>query len=387
MWAPSRDLKGVLATLKAMFTYSFIPNDWKKFHRDVPVFGSLFTLLLVTLPFLRGTKRIWLIVLWIHVALFTWYSVHHQDRYLQGILPLMAAVTVAIAVLVWRSFGVFARGALCTLVGLQIVWGGDVYFIQTHAHVKSPIKEVVDLISAGLEGKYEERFAIQKSYQEIGGSVPPDAKILMHLFHEHHAQLGTGRRTVLDSYLWQYGIEYGAAGTPEGIRAMLRDLGVTHVYAAPDKRSDGVNSLAADILFWDFFNRHTTERKKISDGMLVRVPDKPIPAPSSDTVAILPCNAGGPPRGLFRVGDLRVLPFGPKMRDFPPPLKRAATQPEAETLIPMASYVLLEVSCYKDKKPPEIGREFELLVERRGYNGWRTFEIYARRGAPPQPVQ
>ncbi len=45
MWAPTRDLDGLLQTFRALFTFSFIPNDWPMFHRDVPVFGSLYTLL------------------------------------------------------------------------------------------------------------------------------------------------------------------------------------------------------------------------------------------------------------------------------------------------------------------------------------------------------
>ncbi|HET9957384.1 MAG TPA: hypothetical protein VFQ61_22955, partial [Polyangiaceae bacterium] len=37
MWAPKHDLQGLIATLKALFTYSFVPNNWKALHRDVPV--------------------------------------------------------------------------------------------------------------------------------------------------------------------------------------------------------------------------------------------------------------------------------------------------------------------------------------------------------------
>src|SRR5690606_23373510 len=183
MWAPSRDLDGLLETFAALFTFSFVPNDWPRFHRDVPVFGSLFTLLVPALLFLRGTRRVWLVVLWVHLGVFAWYSVHHQDRYLQGIVPLMAASVAATLVLIFRTFGVLVKSAAVALVGLQIVWGGDVYFIQTHAMIRSPIKEVVDLLSSGFERKYESRFDVQKRYQKIGAALPKDARVL---FHEHN---------------------------------------------------------------------------------------------------------------------------------------------------------------------------------------------------------
>ena len=132
LWAPSRDWKGFVETLKALFTFSFIPNDWPAFHGKVPVFGSLFTLLIASLPFLRRTRRLWLLVGWVHISIFIWYWTHHQDRYLQAIMPFMAAVTAGAMVLIWHQARWVVRGALGALVGLQVVWGGDVYFLPTH---------------------------------------------------------------------------------------------------------------------------------------------------------------------------------------------------------------------------------------------------------------
>jgi len=386
LWAPTRDLAGIKQTFKALAVHSFIPNDWKRFHRDVPVFGSLFTLSLLCLPFLKGTKRIWLLVGWIHVALFTWYSVHHQDRYLQGLLPLMAAATAGTFLLTYRSFGPLVRVPLLGLMGLQVIWGGDVFFIQTHAHTKSPAKDVIDLLSSGYEKKYEERFAIQKQWQDVGAAVPKDGKLLIHLFHEHHAHLGTGRRTVLDNYLWQFGIEYGRAGSPEGVRRLLADIGVTHAYFSPDKKSDGVNSIAADILFWDFAAHHLLERKGISGGVLGRLPDKPITARFWDTAVILGCDKYSPPAGLYRVKDLHVLPFGPDVAQFPAPERPAATKQEAEAMINAAEFVVLPTGCYPKDKPAELSRGFEQIVDRRKAGVWREMLIYVRRGEAMPPA-
>ncbi|MDC3958602.1 glycosyltransferase family 39 protein [Polyangium jinanense] len=376
LWKPTRDLKGLLQTLVALVDFSFVPNDWPKFHGKVPVFGSMFTLLLGCLPFLKKAKRIWLVVLLVHVGIFIWYSVHHQDRYLQALMPYMAAVTAAIALSVWRSFGTGARVALATLFGLQIVWGGDVYFIQTHAHARSPLKNSIDLLSAGFEKKHDARFGIQQHWQEVGQATPPQSRLLLHIWPDHHAHLGTMRHTVLDAYLWQFGVEYGAAGSTEGVRTMLRDLGVTHVLAEPDKESDGANSIAADLLFWDFAT-HLRERKTIGQGLLGKVPEEPIQAPFDDLTAVLSCTAKAPAKGLFHVRDLRVLPFGPI--GFPAPIKPAKTKEEAEALLAHAHFVVLEEGCKEIGKPAGITRAFDLVTHRRRYGPFNAMELYRRR--------
>ena len=383
LWKPTRDLAGLLQTLQALFSWSFIPNDWPKFHRTVPVIGSLFTLLLACLPFLKNTKRIWILVLWVHLGIFGWYSIHHQDRYLQGLMPLMAAATVAIAILVWRSFGAAARGALGLLVGLQIVWGGDVYFIQTHGFVKTPLKSTLDLLSGGFEKKYDDRFDIQDSWQELGASTPKGSRLLLHIFLSHHFHLGTNRETILDMYLFQYGIEYGAAKTPEGVRQMLKNLGATHVFVQPEKKSDGMNSITGDILFWDFA-RQLADRKSMNDGVLGVVPDKPLDATFRDTVAVLSCSAKAPPKGLYHLADLRTLPYGPDNRKFRPPVRAANTKEEAAALLPMAEFVVVEEACYEQKDlPPDIVRAYDLLVERRPWAGFGAMDIHRRKATMP----
>ncbi len=387
MWAPSRDMAGLIKTFKALFTYSFIPNDWKNFHRNVPVFGSLFTLLLACLPFLRGTRRIWGLVLWVHLGIFAWYSVHHQDRYLQGILPIMTAATAAMLILVWRSFGAAVRVALCALVGLQIVWGGDVFFIQTHAMTRSPAKKVIDLLSAGYERKYEERFTVEKQYQAVGAALPKGARVL---YHEQHLHLGAGAESVLDSQLWQYALEYGDAGTPEGVRQMLRQSGITHVYFAP-ARSVGAKSIAADILFQEFAIHHLVDQKHIGNGILGRVPETPSTKPFSDTVAALTCKVG-PPRGLYRLAALRTVTYGPKALTFGAPERAASSNAEAVALLPQAEFVVFDPRCAYGK-PTELSQSFKLFVRRKAYARWKApLEIWRRNNgqmptvpSPPPP--
>lgn len=378
MWAPTRDVPGLLKTVQSYATFSFIPNDWGKFHRGVPVFGSLFTLAIPPLFFLRRTKAIWLMIGWTVLAVFAWYSVHHQDRYLQGLVPLFASVAMAVFILAWRQYGVAVRGALSLLVALQIVWGGDVYFIQTHSHAKSVIKKVVDLLSAGHEKKYDERFVVQKQYQEIGNSVPEGGRVLLHLYHEHHAHLGLKREAILDSYLWQFGIEYDRAAGPEDNRKMLMDMGATHVYAAPDKKPDGVWSIGADILFWELVDKHLVQKRKIGDGVFGKLPDKPIAPLTRDKVGVLTCHKM-PPRGQFRLEDMRVLPYGPDAGRYPKP--QVAGTEDVAAIIGEAGWVAVEDGCYKDKeKPPELIATFEPWLERHKYGKYPAMQIWRRKG-------
>lgn len=377
MWAPSRDVPGLLKTLQQFATFSFIPNDWGKFHRGVPVFGSLFTLSIPPLFFLRKTKRIWLIIGWTWVAIFAWYSVHHQDRYLQGLVPLFASVTAAVFILLWRQLGAVAKVGASLLVALQLVWGGDVYFIQTHSHAKSVIKKVVDLLSAGHEKKYDERFTVQRHYQEVGNNIPEGGRILVHLFHEHHAHLGMKREAILDSYLWQFGIEYDTAKGPEDIRQMLKGMGATHVIAAPERRTDGVWSIAADILFWELVDKNLQQKKKMGDAAFGKLPDKPLAPLARDLVAMLMCHKI-PPRGTFKLSNLRVLAYGPSFSAFPKP--EVPGNADISALLADAGWAVIEDGCYKDKdRPPELTSKFEPWLDRNKYGKFPTMAIWRRK--------
>jgi hypothetical protein len=371
MWAPTRDWDGLRETFVALFTYSFDPHDWKKFHRDVPVFGSLFTLLVVCLPFCRGTKRLWALVAWIHLAIFAWYSVHHQDRYLQGILPLMAAATACILVLVWRQHGPLVRVALGALVGLQLVWGGDVYFFQTHAMSKSPLKKSIDLLSSGFEKKTDNRFGVQNSFQAIGKNLPKRARLLL---HETNINLGTGVTTVLDNPGWQYGIEYGKTKSPAELHDLLVELGVTHVFGKTEK-SKGADSIAGDIRFYDYLRRQASEPRSVSGGLLVEVGDKP-EGPFDDSVGVISCGRDYKP-GLYRVEDLATPPFGPRAKKLPKPRAAARLPDDAADLIRQSEFVVLDPNCL-DGPPPGLHARHTMLIRRNAVKSIGAYEIWAR---------
>ena len=387
LWAPSRDLKGLIDTLRALVTYSFEPHDWKRFHHAVPVFGSLFTLLLVTVPLYRGSRRLWALIGWVHLGIFAWFSVHHQDRYLQGLMPLMAGATAAMLLAIWRGDSRVVRGALVLLVGLQLVWGGDAYFFQTHAMARSPLKKSIDLLSAGFEHKYDSRFNIQQSYQSVGKLLPKTARLLM---HETNINLGTGVTTVLDNPGWQYAIEYGSLKSPADMVPLLRGLGVTHVYARTD-RSKGKDSIAGDIRFLDYVRRRATKTTSVAGGTLVEVSDLP-PGPFDDTVAMLSCGSDYEP-GQYRVSDLATPPFGPRVHELPAPRRPATLPDDAASLVDTSEYVVVDPHCF-DGPVPRLHDAHTLLTHRAGSGGrMAAYEIWARgslalrksRPAPSEP--
>src|SRR5262249_39168384 len=91
-WAPQGTLGAKLRqTLLALYSFSFEPHDYPRNHGVVPVFGSIFTLCLIVLPFVRAKPRLWMLALAANSGVMFWWWTHHEDRYLQALVPWMAA--------------------------------------------------------------------------------------------------------------------------------------------------------------------------------------------------------------------------------------------------------------------------------------------------------
>ncbi|WP_437811451.1 hypothetical protein [Sorangium sp. So ce1078] len=391
-WRPDRNLDGVLRTLKALVDFSFIPNDYPKFHGRVPTFGSVYTLLLLCLPFLKGTKRVWALVGYVQVGLLCWYWTHHQDRYLQAIVPQMAAATAAMIALVWRAAGenrfalLATRTSLGTLVGLQVVWAGDVYFIPGHAMVKSPIKAVVDLLSQGYAKRYAQRFDVYPTFQSISRALPEGARVLL---HDNHNHLGIGAETLSDWNGWQYGISYGRLRTPREVWDLLKGMGVTHV-AWDTQVSKGWDTVAGDLMFFDFALKRTVKHAKHGGMTLAEMGPPPDPqAPFPTTVAYLGCG-NSYKSGLYELSDLTVPVFGPNNRAFPTP--RVSGPPAGESaaaLLDRAAFAVVDPKCHS--LPTSARRDFTLAAKRRVLLGGKgKLDLYLRKdsevSAPAAPA-
>jgi hypothetical protein len=319
-WSAERSWRGVLATLKAMVTYSFIPNDWPAFHRDVPVFGSLFTLTVPCLLFLKRPWRMASLYAAGHVAILAWYWIFHQDRYLQAFLPWMAAAVAAVAISAWR-LGWASRVAVVALGSAQLVWGGDVPFIPGHAMLGgTPLTAVIQLVTSGYRGATTDRFDNYGAFGRVRKLVKPGAIVLI---HEEHIQLGVGAATVSDWGPWQGGVSYGQAPAPFEMYDLYRRLGVTHLFWAP-QLSRATDSFAGDLAFHLFAHRYAENVTNLGDHLFGEVPAKRPPATDfHDRVLFLDCNPSSYEPGLYRLRDLKVsvLATPRPASDFPKPLE------------------------------------------------------------------
>lgn len=344
-WVAERSWKGVRDSLLAAVDFSFVPRDWWGFHRDVPIFGSLFTFSVPCLIFVRRRKRLLLLYLAAHLAVVQWYWSFHQDRYLQSYVPWMAAGIAAVGVQLWR-LGLAARLGVAVVTLTQVVWGADVPFFPTHNMVGgSPHKVSIDFLSTGHRFDFQARFRPFGVWHDMADALPPKSKIVL---HDEHIHLGIGVPTVSDFGAWQGGISYGRSPAPEQVDALLRGMGVTHL-VWPTKQSKAHDSLAADIAFFNFVTRYAEGSKAHGPYSLARMPSRPpTPGHFNDLALVLGCNDYYE-NGVYRVTDLSVQPFpfpGPKT-GFPKPREPVNDLRER---LEVVDAVVTNGRCFKDER-------------------------------------
>jgi hypothetical protein len=283
-------------TLKALFTFSFISHDWPMFHGDRPVFGSLFTLLLPVLLFVRAKPALWLTVAGTHLGIGVWYWTSHEDRYIQNLLPWMSASTAALMVLAWRNGAFPVRAGLATLVGFQIVWGADLYFLRNHAMVgDSIVKVAIDHIAAGHEKRYEDRFRLPGAMDVVEPALPKDAKPVV---HNNQLTLGIGRPIVDDWDLWQVGIDYLRYPTPQVTLDTWRSMGATHVVWRPQQPGGTYTDVAREAVFAHALGVFAGHVESIAGYQVAPLRRSAKGARSPTRVAWLGCGAD-PPTGVY----------------------------------------------------------------------------------------
>ncbi|HEY0706358.1 MAG TPA: hypothetical protein VGG33_06155 [Polyangia bacterium] len=347
----------------ALVDFSFIPNDWAMFHGQRPVFGSLFTLLLPALLLVRAGVRLWSLIAALHLGVLIWYVTSHQDRFLQALLPLMAACTAAALVVLWRQ-APGARIALLVLLGFQLVWGGDVYFLRTHAMVgDSPLKPFADRMAAGHEKKGPARFVFGGTLVDLGRELPPSARVLV---HDMNVKLGIGRPTVVDEIGWQGLFEYLHIESPSRAFALWRKLGVTHALWQPDRGDQSPTSLAREAVFVrtvKFHQRAETQNGGVRLSTLTTEPSPPS-AEAPTRIAWLGCG-GDPSLGVYS------------------PLALAKGRPpeigiDADTLatrpgdaLQLANAAIVRSSCGgRESVHSELSRNFETGISAGGVTLW-----------------
>lgn len=343
---PAPGWKGVTDALLSTVTFSFKPNNWWAFHHDVPIFGSLFTLSMLCLPFVRANLRLWLSYLGIMASLVAWYLMNHQDRYLQAWLPIMAGATCATLMLLWRQRKPVVRALVVVLVAVQIIWGGDVPFFPTHNLANdSPLRIQSSFLASGFL-RTPHRFRAYGPMGEVGESLPRDAVVLV---HEIQLQTGVGVRTVQDQ--WQGRICYRDLQSPRAIYDRLASLGVTHLLWETDN-AYGWNSLASDLGFFGFALNYGAKPVTIDNKYTVaRLPSNP-PAPGGNfKVAVLSCR-GPYTRGWYDMADLVVPDPGKPWASPRLPIT------DVERAVEEAGYLVVDPTCHP-KLPDAVERLYQ----------------------------
>jgi len=367
IWRPTGTLgERLLETLKGVWSFSLEPHDWNRLER-LPFFGSLFTMFMLALPFLRARPRVWAVFACANAGVFVWYWVSHQDRYLQALLPWFAAATAAAIALAWDS-GLLARCALSALVGAQIAWGSDTPFIHAHRMLgESQLKVAIDRIASGFDHQLARRTDAFGDVVDIGRALPPGAKVLV---HENDNHLGLQHASVADDPMWERGLNYGRLRSPAELDDRLKSWGITHI-AMQSKPVQDRDAFAGDVAYWDYVT-HWAKKWKVFGGWVVyTLPEGRPPETPYGDILWLGCE-NTYSKGRYRLIDMATplttavpglvfpKPSVPLTGSEPGPLDEELAQVDA---------VGLDPACQK-LRPARLPATFEHVTDREGLEVW-----------------
>ena len=329
-WRPHGTLfEDLKEAVRLCFTFSFEPHY--SFTKNVPNTGSLFTLTLPFLLFVRAPRRLWLGALSGLGCVFMWAMTFRVDRHLQTFMPLLTASTGAILVRAWEM-GWAARAGVVPLVGLQIVWGGDAMIYSSNSRVQSALA----MIRAGYDGNRDNRFNFRSDFREIGKYLPPGARVLMHTYRPN---LGIEREVLMD-WAGQQGLfSYEPLRDARGVHEMWRSQGTTHVLYLPGREAP---SKQEDVLFHDYLSHYTKTHKRFGGYDVVEIPAEAPPA-LDHPYHVLAVGLSGYKDGLYPIEALNTHEAVPRhLLHWAPPSTPWPRDPAAATaLVDQAEAVLL----------------------------------------------
>jgi hypothetical protein len=285
---PRTPLHKLIDTIRTLFAFSFSPLGWGRLPDPPTVLGSLFTLLLPLVLWVRPRWRVLVIVACAHLALAVWYLTYPYDRYLQAFLPWMAACLAAVLVATWRLRSALLRFALLLIVALQLVWGGDAYFLRSHAMLKDlPLRT----LGSAEGGKTPARSSYPgEELAEIGAGMPKGSKIVGHDFYQ---SLGAGVQAICDNPAWQGRIDYLQLDSPEAVLHTWRALGATHLVWPFAKEARAPDDLARDAVFARASVAFTSSADTVAGYRVARLEVRTPPPPLRDATHIAWLACGG----------------------------------------------------------------------------------------------
>jgi hypothetical protein len=317
-WMPTGPLsERLMYAVRLFWMFSFEPHY--SFTHNVPVFGSLFTLLLPALLFVRDRSRIFVAAVIASVALFIWALVYNVDRNLQVFMPIMVCVTAALIIKIWRTSRV-ARFGLVPLVALQIVWGGDALFYNSWNRIDS----AMTLIRSGFDHTALVRFnGYRASFLAIRDRLPPNARVLL---HNAHPNLGIDHQVYLDGVGYQGLITYDPLHTPAELYAYYRKLGITHLlyepegFRAPTKQQEAL---------WNAFIRDAPVLGRFGQYKLLEMPKTSPPRQVSWRVASF--GLPGYANGIYPITAMNTDEYLPgELQHYARPEHQLPDDPEAQ---------------------------------------------------------
>ena len=363
-WAPTGTPKEkLLETAQAMLTFSFKPHDYDTFHGQLPVFGSLFTLSLPLLIFLPRVRRVWAVAACAQTGVALWYAISHWDRYLQALVPWMAAVVAAVLI-VCAALGPVARAGVAALVAFQFIWGGDVPFFPGHALMgQAPAKRAVDLLSSGRRGDFDMRKRVF-GYTDLANTLPKDATVLL---HEMNGALSIERATVSDVTPWVSGLDYGHMRSPKVLYDTWKSYGVTHILWHAGM-TPGWTSMAGEFAFYAYLARYTEPPISVSGALVATLGN--VPPPDVEwlkwSATVLVCSEPFAP-GVYELGDLAVPAADP--RQFPAPRQPLQADADVPGFVQRSHFVAVEGACSHGLDMTRY-RTFSKMIVRNGAELW-----------------
>ena len=335
--------------LELFFTFSFTPHY--SCINNVPIFGSLFTLLLPGLALVQ--KRAALVVTSAMAvgAVLAWGMLYNVDRNLQTFMPVMVCVTGALIVGLWR-LGWLARVGLIPLVLLQVVWGADAAFLPANGSYCSGadrISSAIAMIRSGYEGHAKSRFdRFFAGHVAVGKALPQDAKVLL---HASHLTLGIDRDILVDLAGTQGLISYASVRSPRELYDYYRSLGITHVLDG----SYGEATRQELAIFYVFLRRFGVPVDN-GGGQLFALPKSPPPVESPYRVLCL--GIDGYADGLYPIERLNAAEKLPRqLREYSSP-SQPYVPTESSNLLRTANVVLLGAGQF-DAVKAELANAFE----------------------------
>jgi hypothetical protein len=358
---PTHDWAGVKQALAALVDFGSSPHDMAAHSAGLPFFGTIFTLTTAALLFVRARARLWAAFVAGHVAIFLWMWIIQQERYLQAVVPMLAACSVAVLILAWRS-GIAAKILVVPLLFAQISWAVEACFVTMGTDWVAP---VTTLFHAGpRSNRPTDRFSYTFApWSDVAITLPKNSRLLV---HEIHDVLGLGLPAVQDFPQWQYGLDYARLGSARAVHDQLRAYGVTHVLWQPGL-SGGHDSIGGDLAFFRFVTRHLGPPRSFGMFNVAELQkNPPLPAATEELVAYWGCGETYA-TGLYGITDLHAGAWGP------PPLEEHARPREplppsnaADTVIPRVSFVVHNPSCNPQLPASVVGR-LSVLTTRNGY--------------------